>query len=337
MDFIPSVFLGAPEAGNELSVLPGHRLLMQGSGYEAVRLAVLGGLGALILCVLLVPLMVLLVPVMFEAARPYTHFLLAAIVIILVLTESGLKKRLIAGFVFLLSGMIGMVSMSLPINAALLLFPMLSGFFGISMLVLQLKKKSRVPEQKEKESYVSNATYSRGILSGSMGGILSGLLPGVGTSQIASIMSIEKNSKSFLVSLGAIAVANTIVSLSALWIIGKSRSGVAVAIEQLAEIGSSEFLLILSAAVISAGVSVIISLKTAKVFSAYLGNINYSALSIAVIVFILSMIYAFTGAYGLLLAAVCAALGIFTNLSGVKRGLLMGSLILPTILFYIPA
>ena len=37
-DFIPSILLGAPDSGNELSILPGHRLLMQGLGYQAVKL-----------------------------------------------------------------------------------------------------------------------------------------------------------------------------------------------------------------------------------------------------------------------------------------------------------
>jgi len=39
VDIIPSIFLGAPEADTALAVLPGHRLLMEGRGSEAVRLS----------------------------------------------------------------------------------------------------------------------------------------------------------------------------------------------------------------------------------------------------------------------------------------------------------
>jgi len=37
IDYIPSIFLGAPEADTSLSVLPGHRLLLEGRGYEAIK------------------------------------------------------------------------------------------------------------------------------------------------------------------------------------------------------------------------------------------------------------------------------------------------------------
>ena len=34
--FIPSIFLGAPDEDTSLSVLPGHKMLMEGRGYEAI-------------------------------------------------------------------------------------------------------------------------------------------------------------------------------------------------------------------------------------------------------------------------------------------------------------
>lgn len=44
LEFIPSMFLGVPEEGTVMSVLPGHHLLLQGRGKEAIRLVALGGL-----------------------------------------------------------------------------------------------------------------------------------------------------------------------------------------------------------------------------------------------------------------------------------------------------
>jgi len=46
LDFVPSVFLGAPDADTALSILPGHKLLLEGKAYEAVKLTVMGSLGA---------------------------------------------------------------------------------------------------------------------------------------------------------------------------------------------------------------------------------------------------------------------------------------------------
>src|SRR3989338_4984778 len=53
VDFIPSIFLGAPDEGAELSVLPGHELLKQGRGYEAVMLTNYGSLAAIFILFLI--------------------------------------------------------------------------------------------------------------------------------------------------------------------------------------------------------------------------------------------------------------------------------------------
>ena len=37
LDSLPSIFLGAPDEDHALSVLPGHRLLLQGQGYKRER------------------------------------------------------------------------------------------------------------------------------------------------------------------------------------------------------------------------------------------------------------------------------------------------------------
>lgn len=44
VDFVPSVFIGAPDSEDAVSVLPGHRLLLRGRGMEAVRSAAIGSL-----------------------------------------------------------------------------------------------------------------------------------------------------------------------------------------------------------------------------------------------------------------------------------------------------
>ncbi|HID71228.1 MAG TPA: hypothetical protein EYP29_00600, partial [Thermoplasmata archaeon] len=39
VDFIPSIFFGAPDEDTVLSVLPGHQMLLKGQGYKAVVLS----------------------------------------------------------------------------------------------------------------------------------------------------------------------------------------------------------------------------------------------------------------------------------------------------------
>ncbi|MBU2099722.1 tripartite tricarboxylate transporter permease, partial [Candidatus Micrarchaeota archaeon] len=44
LDFIPSVLFGAPEEETFLSILPGHKMLLEGKGLTAIKITVLGGL-----------------------------------------------------------------------------------------------------------------------------------------------------------------------------------------------------------------------------------------------------------------------------------------------------
>ena len=58
LDSIPSIFLGAPDADQALNVLPGHKMLLEGKGFEAVKLTVIGSLISLIIVVALIPFMI---------------------------------------------------------------------------------------------------------------------------------------------------------------------------------------------------------------------------------------------------------------------------------------
>jgi putative membrane protein len=53
-DIIPSIFLGAPGEDTALAVLPGHTLLLEGHGPQAVRLSALGSAGSVVLSMLTV-------------------------------------------------------------------------------------------------------------------------------------------------------------------------------------------------------------------------------------------------------------------------------------------
>ena len=54
LDEITSIFLGAPYSGMAMGVLPGHKLLLEGKGLEAVKLTVIGRLICLIIPCLLI-------------------------------------------------------------------------------------------------------------------------------------------------------------------------------------------------------------------------------------------------------------------------------------------
>ncbi len=97
VDFIPSVFLGAPGESEVLSVLPGHRLLLAGKGMEAVGCAATGSLtGALLSLMTALPFLYLMGPPvrLYETISPFIPHLLIAVVLILILSERGDRKMI---------------------------------------------------------------------------------------------------------------------------------------------------------------------------------------------------------------------------------------------------
>jgi putative membrane protein len=92
LDYIPTIFLGAPEGETALSVLPGHRMLLQGRGLDAVRLSARGSMVAALLSLLLIlPFrLVMGSPVnAYEDLRPYIHLLLVLVAALFIVAERG--------------------------------------------------------------------------------------------------------------------------------------------------------------------------------------------------------------------------------------------------------
>ncbi len=92
LDIIPSVFLGAPDEDTALSVLPGHRLMLMGRGYEAIKCSALGSFGSVLVALLaLFPARLLMgSPInAYEKLWPFIPFILIIIVSLLILSERG--------------------------------------------------------------------------------------------------------------------------------------------------------------------------------------------------------------------------------------------------------
>jgi len=90
VSFVPSVFLGAPDEDTALSVLPGHRMLLRGRGYEAVLLTARGCLwGFVASLALILPLRLLMgSPVnAYDKLRPVMAGVLALVVTLLIYSE----------------------------------------------------------------------------------------------------------------------------------------------------------------------------------------------------------------------------------------------------------
>ena len=143
LNAIPAIYLGAPEdEGDALNVLPGHRMLLQGRGYEALMLTLTGSTLALIIGVLISPLIIMTLPIFYETIEKYIGYILIILVIFLVFRE---KQKYWSFFVFILAGVYGLTVLNLDIRNPL--FPMLSSLFGTAGLLISFKDKIKIPKQ----------------------------------------------------------------------------------------------------------------------------------------------------------------------------------------------
>lgn len=335
--FIPAVLIGAPREDSVLSVLPGHRLLREGRGYEAIRLTVLGGVGSILISIAVLPLALLTLPILYASTREALPYLLLGVLAYMVYTEKNLKKRVFSLLVIAYSGLLGIILLShglLP--GKYVLFPTLTGLFGASTLLISLRSSSEIPEQRiEYEA----RSYSSGVLAGSIGGILTGLLPSVGSSQSALIIQnlMRKGEKSFLVALGGVNTSDGIYALLALYLISNPRSGASIAVERiLGEPTWGDFLFMVAIVMFTTFFAAYVTLTLAKFFVLRMQGINYHRFSLGVLAFLVLLVHALTGVVGLLVLATSTAIGVLAPLAGVRRSHCMAVLIIPTIMYYLP-
>lgn len=336
VDFIPSILLGAPEEDTALGVLPGHRMLLSGGAYEAVYLTVVGGVGAVLLSCAILPLGMKALPEIYSFTREVIPLLLIAVLAFMIIEEKTARKRAVSLAVVLCSGALGYIILNsslLPQKYAL--FPMLAGFFGIATLLTSFGMQARIPKQ---ELDYSKESYHAAVALGSVGGIAAGLLPGVGSSQIALMvqrLSKNREEKEFLVILGGLNTSDAIYALFALYLIGNPRSGASIAVERImGEFTFSDFLFMVAVVLTVTFFAAYATLKIAKIFILKIQRVDYGKFSLAVLIFLIVFIFALTGFSGMLVAATATAVGLFAAFSQVKRSHCMASLIVPTILYF---
>ena len=336
LDFIPSVFLGAPESETALSVLPGHKMLLQGKAFEAVKLTVIGSLLSLILAVLLVPLLIPSVSFIYPLFKDYIGFILIAVIVYMILKDNMKFWNLI---VFLLSGTLGLIVLSMP-NLENPLFPMLSGLFGLSMLAVSLFDKVNIPEQTiTNDINLGKSETFQAIGAGTVAGTLTSFFPGLGPAQgavLASQLTRKISEYGFMVIVGGINTVNFVLSLVTLLTLDKARNGAVVVVSQLLENFDHQTLLIfLAATLIVGGVATALALCITRVFSRLIVKINYRALVIGIIGLITILAFYFSGWVGLLILFTGTMIGIIPGELGVSRHHAMGCLILPVILYFV--
>lgn len=333
LDSIPSIFLGAPDAAMVLGVLPGHRLLLEGRGFGAVLLTLVGSLGGLILSIALLPFWRFALK-LYPLILPFLGWLLLAVSALLILRES---RRFHAFVLFVLAGLLGLVVLRTDIVAEPL-FPMLSGLFGISSLLMSLSSPNAIPPQRLHFELALDWQLFKAVLAGSFSGFLTSMLPGLGSAQAAVIALLLAGSLSVqhvLVLLGSVNTVNFVLSLLTWESLDKARNGAIVAISSRIEPSSELTVVLLATAVVAAALACILGILLARHSARLMNRVPYRSLCIVVICVLAILVFWRAGPRGLLLLVVSTLIGLYAPLAGCSRAHAMACLLLPTALFFL--
>ncbi|MFH1054512.1 MAG: tripartite tricarboxylate transporter permease [Candidatus Altiarchaeota archaeon] len=338
LDFIPAIFLGVPEEETALSILPAHRLLMEGKALEAVKLTGYGCLMGVVFGLLLLLPALYVIPIIYHWIRGFVVYVIALAALFLMMREGGWSGRLWAAIIFLVSGALGSLTLNLEgISSTYVLFPVFAGLFGLSSILYSMKSEPRNIPQEEYARVEFDREVIGGGLSGAIGGMVVGVLPAMSPSQIGIIMSgvFGSSLRGFLVSVSAINTSDAMYSIISLYTINNARSGVAVMIGRILEMDYSLMVLFVGVFCVSAVIALFLHIEIGKRANMYFKLVDYRLLSAAVVAFILTLVYVMTGWLGLLISIVSTAIGMLPIMSGVSRTHLMGVLIIPTIFFFL--
>ena len=245
IDFIPSIFLGAPDEDTGLGVLPGHEFLLKGQGHQAIKLTTLGSSIAIILLIFIVPTFIFTIPKIYPFIERMLGIFLIWIVILLILQEN--KSRIKATIILLLAGFLGLASMNMNIQQPLL--PLLTGLFGASTIINSIKMNTKIPLQKIEKIEITKKDLIKPTLATILVSPICSFFPGLGSSQAAvtsSKIAGDLTKEQFLILLGSINTLVMSVSFVTLFLIQKSRTGAAAAISQITQLNSQLFLTVLA-------------------------------------------------------------------------------------------
>ena len=349
LEFVPSMFLGVPEEGTVLSILPGHQLILEGRGKEAVRLTAVGGFGAILITALLLPIFIMVLPAVYGPIKPYIWILLLIITVFMFIRlNNNLKSFLWSAVLFLFSGIMGYIMLDLPVSSSVSLLCVFTGLFGVSTLLYSLEQRSFVPTQNKFHHFKINGDIIRGIFAGGIAGTVLGFLPGFGPAQGSLIAqeltgggNFESNNESFITSVSGVNTADTLFSLVMIFLIGNPRSGIAVYVNNILQnFDFNHLLFFVFTALTAVSISMFLCLKLGDVVSESIEKINYRKLSWIVIAFMSLLVVGFSLWYHanlffmLIVYVTAIALGLLPHYLGVNKSNLMGVLIVPAIVVY---
>lgn len=344
VDFVPSAFIGIPDADTVLNVLPAHRMILDGQGMAAVRCAAIGSLtGASVSLILAFPLYILLTNGLGDYLDSITIGALIIVLALMILDESK-GRRTIACIIMALSASMGLLVMvdMIPMKSMFdmepeTMFPLLTGLFGIPSLLTADRGKD-IPEQKDDERLPVSPVYGiKGVLTGSITGWFPGITSTAGATIAGRIFS-SSGTRGFISMVSSIGTASTMFAFMTLSINGKERSGTMSVIGSLLDgsdisLGSEAFVSMMIAMGIASVLAYFLTVWSGKTMCRLLAKVDMLVFNKVILVTMIILTALFCGYWGLVILIACTLIGLLPLLLGTKRLHLTGCLIVPVLLF----
>ncbi|AXG10672.1 tripartite tricarboxylate transporter permease [Haloplanus rubicundus] len=332
LDVVPALTLGVPDPATAAVTLPGHRLVLDGRGREALRLSALGSGLAVVVALLVAVPVTRAVEAFYPTLRRHLPVLLAAVGAFLVATEPTWRRRLAAVATIGVAAGLGWLVLDLeptgPVAAGGVLAPLFAGLFGAPVLIEALSGEG-VPPQADPTVTLDPRTVLGTASAGAGAGALVGYLPGVsaavGTVLVLPAVPGKSGARGFLVASSGANTANTVFALFALLALGTPRTGVMVAMDRADTVASAGVLLGTVCLAAAAGFALVVSVGDAYLRT--VGRLDYARVCLATGGLLVVLAYLFAGSLGLAIFALAAVVGLLPPVLGVRRVHLMAVLV----------
>jgi putative membrane protein len=335
VDALPSTFLGIPEADTSLAVLPAHALCLEGNGEEAVRIAALGSACAMVIAVPVSVLCFLLLPALQPFFDWWIGILLIASIGYMIVTCEAPGWALA---IFMVSGALGVFALRYTFlswhtiaGESAILMPLLTGLFGISVLLVA--SQGTLPVQHFSGLRIGSKAVMKYSFLGTGAGIAVGWLPGLSTASangvLASAIGYEKDRRTYILATSAANTANAFIGLAALFALSRMRNGVMAALAEL-PLPSMDDLMI--AGVFAACAAYVITIRLSA-SADRLNGFDSRALNQGVIAFVVLLSIILTGPFGLFVLLLATTVGLVPQLVNIPRMYCMGAIMVPVMLY----
>jgi len=334
LEIIPATFLGVPDDGTSLSVLPAHSLTLNGKGEEAVRISALGSLWGVIFAIPLAFAALWFIPLLQSSVDILTGSLLV-LIMGMIIVRSEATGWLCA--ICLVSGILGLFAFRFEylswntLGAGSILMPLLTGLFGLPFLLTA--SEGNIPRQRFSGLSMQTRSVARAALPGTIAGLVVGWLPGLSTASANTVISgwipYDQERLLYLAAIGASTLANSIIGIAVFVAIGRMRNGVMAA---FAGFETPPVLFLLTIACLAALGAYVITISLAGMASS-LSGLNSSYLNTWVAIALVLVCGILTGPFGLVILMLATAIGMIPEMITVSRVPCMGVVTIPVILY----